>query len=81
MLVVPFLAPNQTEVLRRQFYFFYFKCRKISLVLAAPFDGRIPLLLGQQQRHPGRGRVAALGAQGQYMEFLETIFQNVFYGL
>ncbi len=48
--------------------------RKISLVLAAPSDGRIPVLLGQQQRHPGRGRVAALGAQGQYMEFLQIIF-------
>ena len=23
MLVVPFLAPNQTEVLRRRFYFFF----------------------------------------------------------
>ncbi len=49
---------------------------KISLVLASSSDGRIPVLLGQQQRHLGRGRVTTLGAQGQYMEFLQIIFSK-----
>ena len=78
-----FWRPTRLRYANNFIFLLCLKCRKkkISLVLASSSDGRIPVLLGQQQRHPGRGRVAPLGAQGQYMEFLQIIFQNVFYGL